>query len=45
MWTQKTHQSSVKIQIKNKISSNEEFISDVHSDFRNIYIFFKFSFN
>jgi hypothetical protein len=45
MWTQKTHQSSVKIQIKNKISSNEEFISDVHSNFRNTYIFLKINFN
>jgi len=34
-------QSSVKIKIKKKPSSNEEFISEVHWNFPNIY-FFKF---
>jgi hypothetical protein len=40
MWTQEKCQSSVKIKIKNIVSSNEKFIIKVHWNFPNIYILF-----
>jgi hypothetical protein len=37
IWTQKIHQSNVKIELKNKSSSNEELISEMHWKFPNIH--------
>jgi len=38
MWTKNKCQSSVKIKINNKTSSNEDFIIEMHSNFPTMYL-------